>query len=890
MDPETVRAMLAAIVESSDDAIIGARLDGSIVTWNSGAERLFGYSRQEALGKNPKILTPPGHEQEVDNVQALIQSGQSAASFETVSIRKDGSLFHASICVSPIRNSAGRVIGSSAILRDISRRVAAEHLLRDSEERFRIMADCCPALMWVTDPAGSNQFVNRAHREFTGTAYEWLHGRAWPEFLHPDDAAAYVEGFERAVAGQRVFQGEMRMRRGDGQWRWLANHAAPRFSADGEFLGHVGISFDITARKQMESALQASEEKFRQLAENVRQVFWMMAPATRELLYISPAYEQIWERSCASVYAEPMSWAQAIHPDDLPGALAAFDRQLEGHVVDSAYRIRTPNGREKWLRDRAFPVRDAAGNLIRVAGLVEEITEQKRYEQELIQARVLADAANQAKSRFLANMSHEIRTPMNGVIGMLQLLMDTDLAHEQHRYAEIALSSARSLLSLIDDILDLSKIEARRVVLEKRDFQIRLTIGEVVEMLRVSAAAKGLRLHSTVSPDVPQTASGDSHRLRQVLQNLCANAIKFTERGEVRVSTTLANQFGGKTVIRVEVTDTGIGIPPDRAAALFAPFVQADTSTTRKYGGTGLGLAISKQLVEMMGGDIGVDSRPGEGSRFWFTVALGAVEASAAADLEPARDRTGPAVVDRQHRVLVVEDNPINREVAAAQLEKLGYRAGTVSGGAEALAELYEQDYDLVLMDCEMPGMDGFEATRRIRESALAGIPIVALTANAMASDRQACLNAGMNDYLAKPVELRALSDVLARWLPAQAGPPPAFEGDALLHRLMGDRELTARLLRDFLQDAPSQLQKLRCRLEEADTAGAGYQAHSLKGSAATSGAGALSSIARAIEAAGKAGDLEQCREMLPGAWQEFERFQRAVEEAGWLDYSETTK
>ena len=271
---------------------------------------------------------------------------------------------------------------------------------------------------------------------------------------------------------QTPFRAEARVRRADGEWLWVASYAEPRFSPGGEFLGHVGLSPDITERKRTEQALQTSEERFRQLAENIHEVFWMMDPIAHEVLYVSPAYEQIWGRSCESVYRNPLAWTEAIHPDDVEQAHAWHARYMRGEAVEAEYRIRTPDGREKWIRDRAFPIRDAGGQLVRVVGIAEDITEQKRYEAELIQAREGADAANRAKSCFLANMSHEIRTPMNGVLGMVQLLLETDLTAEQLEYVNLAQSSGQALLTLIDDILDLSKIEARKVTLENLNFNL----------------------------------------------------------------------------------------------------------------------------------------------------------------------------------------------------------------------------------------------------------------------------------------------------------------------------------------------------------------------------------------------------------------------------------
>ena len=820
---------------------------------------------------------------------------------------------------SPRLSPGGAFLGHIGLTSDITERRQADQALRDSREFAQATIDALSSHICVLNEAGTIVAVNQAWREFgrdnprpdsepgqpdgLGEGANYLAACDLASGPDSAEALAAAAGIRAVLNGQSEQYASEYPCHAPGRQRWFITRISRFFSnrAPRILIEHI----NITERKQTERALERSEEKFRQLAENIHEVFWMMTPGANEILYISPAYEEVWGRTCDSLYRRPLSWAEAIHPDDLRHARSVFERQIQGEIVDSEYRILTPEGKEKWIRDRAFPIRDEAGHLVRIAGIAEEVTERKRYEKELIHAREGADAANLAKSRFLANMSHEIRTPMNGVLGMIQLLLGTELDSKQTRFANVAQASGRSLLALIDDILDLAKIEARKVVLENLGFNLHETLDDVATLMRVQAGAKGLAFNCRVAPGTPSLVRGDIHRLRQVLTNLTSNAIKFTERGKVTMTAELESQQDGMATVRFAVTDTGIGIRPDTVAGLFSPFVQADSSVTRKYGGTGLGLSICKQLAEMMGGKIGVDSREGHGSTFWFT----AIFSSALPGQQPittalqnrgAFVRTGrPAV--RTTRILVAEDNATNRDVALAQLQMLGYQATAVVNGAEAVTAVAEGSYGLVLMDCEMPVMDGFEATRRIRKSLFPQIPIVALTADAMPEDRERCRREGMTDYLSKPVDLNQLEDLLAKLLPvvSSAGASTAshphgdsrtdaeskavFDAEALLERLGGDRQLAGIVLKGFLENMPTQLSNLRKVLDGADTPGTRFQTHTMKGASATVSAEGLREVVVEIERAGNAGQWDLCGTLLPQAEEAFDHFKSTLEHTGWV-------
>ena len=741
----------------------------------------------------------------------------------------------------------------------------------------------------ITGVDGTIQYVNPAFTTLTGYSREEAVGQN-PRFLKSGQTPqeVYRELWSTIVSG-RVWHGEVINRRKNGTVYREEMQITPVEGAAGQIVSFIAVKRDVT-RLGAERDAQAFLATIVQGSEDAIVAY---SPSGTILTWNRGA-ETVFGYGAAEAIGKPMSM---LLPSDRQHVLASAPEHvragtfISNHEGVGLHR----DGRRIPLLGSGSPVRNAAGELIAISMILRDVSERKRYERELIRAREAADAANVAKSRFLANMSHEIRTPMNGVIGMMQLLLETALSAEQRRYAGVAQASGQVLLSLIDNVLDLSKIEARKVTLEKFSFNLRHTLESVVQLLGIQAKAKALNLALRVSPEIPELLRGDPHRLRQILTNLVTNAVKFTERGEVAVEAALQKQADGQVTVAFRIVDTGIGMRPDEIARLFQPFAQADTSTTRKYGGTGLGLIISKQLVEMMGGKIGVHSLPGLGSTFWFTAVFETAEPEVAQPVTGGVDRRNGGPVPGL-RILVVEDNPVNREVLLAQLSRLGYQAAAVENGAEAVEALAAAGYDLVLMDCQMPVMDGFEATLHIREVHRSDIPIVAVTADAMPADRDRCLQAGMNDYLAKPVELQRLADMLAKWLPAPSAGgsaearddpnpqgPMIFNQDALMGRLLGDQDLAGAILLSFVGDCPARLDELRQRIAEADASGARLLAHSLKGAAATVAAEELCAFAGAIEQAGAKGQVARCAELMPRGMQVLERFRGALESAGWI-------
>jgi PAS domain S-box-containing protein len=666
-------------------------------------------------------------------------------------------------------------------LSDITeRKKAEEQTLHESEQRYFSLFNGMADGVYRSTPQGKFMSVNPAMVKMFGYASQ-------KEMLALDiNKELYFSSEERLniILHTNQQQGAIesfRMRRKDGSEIWVEDNAKYVFDGQGKVLFHEGILRDITERKQAEEALRNSEERYRILFENMVEGFSLHEvvldeqgnPLDFRFLDSNNAYELHTGMKRSATTGHTML---ELNPDADRAQIQRYCKVALGGGPQTFEYYSKTFGRH--MRVVAF-----SPKVGQFATIFEDITERKQLELEMQQINLeleeqtvntnrmaaKAEKATLAKSEFLANMSHEIRTPMNGVIGMTGLLLDTPLNEEQRQYTEMIRASGESLLTLINDILDFSKMEAGKLEFELLDFDLRRLLEDFGAAMAFRTREKGLELLCTAEPDVPAFLQGDPGRLRQILTNLLGNAIKFTQKGEVSVRVTKLGETQDEVQLRFAVRDTGIGIPPDKLGLLFNQFTQADTSTTREYGGSGLGLAISKQLVELMGGEIGVESEEGKGSEFWFTLPLKILSERRVITPRKTDAEITSLAFDSTKRILLVEDNIVNQKVALGILKKLGLKADTAANGLEALQALESEPYDLVLMDVQMPQMDGFEATQHIRDAQSKvldhEIPIIAMTANAMQEDRERCLQAGMNDYVAKPVQAQVLAHVLVRWL-----------------------------------------------------------------------------------------------------------------------------
>jgi PAS domain S-box-containing protein len=626
------------------------------------------------------------------------------------------------------------------------------------------------AIVSITDLQGTITYANDRFCQISGYTRAELIGinhRVVNSGYH--GAQVYSQMWQTIAQGE-VWNGEICNRNKQGGHYWVAATIVPLMGADGLPEQYIAIRTDITARKNFEAQL-AEQLGFVEVLLEATPTAIYLKDTTGRYLRFNKAFEELFGIARTD-------WIGKNVFDLVPGAPAtmmhAKDQELFASGAVQTYEANFTNRKTGAVREGLYwkaPLTNAEGVVTGLVGTILDVTDKNLLEHALRDAKRVAEAANQAKSDFLANMSHEIRTPMNGVIGMTDLALDTELNATQREYLSTVKSSAQSLMVILNDILDFSKIEAGKLNIEAVEFPLASSIEETLKSISGRTEKKGLALVCRLAPDLPKHVIGDPGRIRQVLTNLCDNAVKFTAMGRVSVVVECTALHTAAYELHLSVQDTGIGIPADKQHGVFEAFSQADTSTTRKFGGTGLGLTICARLVELMGGRIWVESEPGRGSTFHFTVQVQAVPSLAAdPSAVPPQPQEGvvaisPAPQERSLRVLLVEDHPINQMLATTLLKKWGHRVVLAKNGQEAVDLFPGDTWDLVLMDMQMPVMGGLEATRLIRANEAQGqhCPIVAMTANAMESDRQACMDAGMDAHLAKPFSAVAFQSVIQR-------------------------------------------------------------------------------------------------------------------------------
>ncbi|MEY4954924.1 MAG: hypothetical protein RI981_1009 [Bacteroidota bacterium] len=627
------------------------------------------------------------------------------------------------------------------------------------------------------------------------------------------------------------------------------------------------------ARKQAEEALAHETARLNAIFEGSSHLMWsvnkrlMLTSFNHE--YAELLEQQLQIKPQLNFSTESMGF-QLVALNERRPLEEKYKLAFRGQKQHFELELTTKSGEQKWLEIYLNPIQ-SGGNIAEVSGIARDITDLKKYQKELVEAREQAEHSLKVKEQFLANMSHEIRTPMNGVIGMVDLLCDSPLNEDQQDYLQTIRKSSETLLHILNDILDLAKIEAGKMVLHPADLVIEDLLDRLMALFTPIAHQKGNKVAYSIAEDVPKVVVADETRLLQILSNLTSNALKFTENGSVTISVSTAKKTDTHVDLLVRVTDTGIGISAENLKKLFSAFQQLDNSTSKNYGGTGLGLAISREFCKMMEGEIGVESEEGKGSTFWFTVRLAIGDASKASSIQQAGrfDITG-TLKEVHARILLVDDNATNRKVASQILMKAGCLVETATSGQEAINRLSQDtDFDLVLMDIQMPEMDGMETTRRLKKSFIELPPIVAMTAYAMKEDRERFLAAGMDDYLAKPIRAQQLIQMVGKWVHDGHAPEDIYLDQShhvvdeevlksLSDAVGGDPSFVEGMLVEFISEAEEQIAQAEKAYAIHDCKGVQSELHTLKGNSGTLGAAQVHNICEKIELKAKVCEFSQ--------------------------------
>ncbi len=867
-----VTTLQNAILNGTDYSIIYTDTTGVIQSFNRGAENMLGYAAAELVGVHTPSVFHDGFEVEMKALELStelrvdIQPGfevfvtkcrsQPTETNEWTYIKKNGDRLTVMLTASAIRNSSGEIIGYLGIARDITAQKKAQEALKVSEERYRSIVEKSTDVIYKANKAGYFTYVNPVAERVTGYTREELLTKRYAELVKEESRAAVVEFYKNQLSEKkRTTYYEFPIMTKSGQELWIGQSVQLSDIArnDVEF---TALAIDITERKNYERGIYLQNEKYRNIITNMN-LGLLEVDVDERVQFVNQGFTELSGFESHEILGKKASdlFVSASHAD-----LVKEKTSQRSKGISDMYEISvtTKNGEQRWWMISGAPNYNDKGELIGSIGIHLDVTEKKQLELALESARLRAEESSRAKASFLANMSHEIRTPLNGIIGMIRELSYEELNARQMKFVDNASTASQHLLSVLNNILDISKIEAGELSLEKHHFRLKDTVKDVKSMMTLRAREKGLLLNLDAHEIKSVTYIGDSARIRQILLNLVGNSIKFTSAGGVFVECQIIQKLEGVHTISISVEDTGIGMDEAYQKKLFNKFSQEDSSTSRKYGGTGLGMAITNEIVQLMNGNITVKSKKGEGTtiNIVFDLPVG--------DDNLLKDEDSQLVASdlSKVRILLVEDNEFNRLVVCNTLNRYKCSVMEAENGQVALELLSKHSFDIILMDLQMPVMDGFETTRAIRNQLGLGLPIIALTGNAFKSELEQCLATGMNDYVTKPFEEAKLMGVITKTLNLSPAPPkevevetavPAINNklynlDKLIKMVGGDVGYAHKMIEIFIGQTETALVQIKEAYAEKDMEALYQVTHKIKPSLSSMGIDTLYDAIREVE------------------------------------------